>query len=138
MAKTKPKIQNVLIKETSRTKNSSTGVRTGPRPTYGHEIQVSKPKETHLKPADSMKNNNENLSFMRRHKVPKGNYIRRAGRSRGGSGCRGRKHARRESCSRRLNEVGKGAQKRGGRPDGGVGAYVQDPLKVAGPGRLLG
>jgi len=33
MAKTKPKIQNLLTKETSGSKNSSTRVRTGPRPT---------------------------------------------------------------------------------------------------------
>jgi len=59
-------------------------------------------------------------------------------RSRGGSGCRAGKHARRESCSRRLNEAGQGAQKGGGGPDGGVGVYIEDPLKVAGPGRLLG
>jgi len=40
-----------------RHQNSSTGVRTGPRPTYGHEIQVSIAKETLPKAADSMKNN---------------------------------------------------------------------------------
>ena len=56
MAKTKPKIQNVLTKETSGTKNTSTEVRTGPRPTYGHENQISKPKETLPKLVDSMKN----------------------------------------------------------------------------------
>ena len=39
-----------------RHQSSSTGVRTGPRPTYGHEIQTSKPKETLLKPADCIKN----------------------------------------------------------------------------------
>ena len=55
MAQTKPKIQNVLTKETSGTKNTSTGVRTGPRPTYGHENHISKPKETLPKPADSIK-----------------------------------------------------------------------------------
>ena len=38
MAKTKPKIQKVLTKETSGTYNYSTGVRTGPRPTYAPEI----------------------------------------------------------------------------------------------------
>jgi len=38
MVKTKPEIQNELTKETSGTKSSSTGVRTGPRPTYGREI----------------------------------------------------------------------------------------------------
>jgi len=57
MAKTKPKIQNKQTKETSGTKNSSAGVRTGPRPTYGREIQKSISKETLPKPADSMKNN---------------------------------------------------------------------------------
>ena len=46
MAKTKPKIQNELTKEISGSKNSSTGVRTGPRPTYGREIKPSKPEET--------------------------------------------------------------------------------------------
>jgi len=46
MAKTKPKSQNELTKEISGTDDSSTGVRTGPRPTYGHEIKTSKPKET--------------------------------------------------------------------------------------------
>jgi len=76
MAKTKPKIQNKQTKETSGTKNSSTGVCTGPRPTYRHEIQPSKSKETLPKPADCMKNKNINLAFLRRHKVPKGNYIR--------------------------------------------------------------
>jgi len=48
MAKTKPKSQNEPTKEMSGTKNSSTGVRTGPRPTYGREIKTSKPKETLL------------------------------------------------------------------------------------------
>jgi len=38
IAKTKPKIQNELTKEISGTKNSASGVRTGSRPTYGHEI----------------------------------------------------------------------------------------------------
>ena len=38
MAKTKPKIQNERTKETSGTKSCSTGVRTGPRPTYRREI----------------------------------------------------------------------------------------------------
>jgi len=46
MAKTKPKIQNELTKETSGTKYSSTGVRTGPRPTCLLEIKPSKPEET--------------------------------------------------------------------------------------------
>ena len=50
---------------------SSSGVRTGPRPTYGCEIQTSKIKETLPKPADSMKNKNLNLAFLRRHKVTK-------------------------------------------------------------------
>jgi len=76
MAKTKPKIQNELTKEISGTKSSSSGVRTGPRPTYGHEIQLSKSKETLPKPADSMKNKKLNLAFLRRPKVPKRNYIR--------------------------------------------------------------
>jgi len=76
MAKTKPKNQNELTKETSGTKNSSTGVRTGPRPTCGREITPSKSKETLLKPAESMKNKTVNLAFLRRHKVPKRNYIR--------------------------------------------------------------
>jgi len=48
MAKTKPKSQNELTKERSGTKNSSTGVRTGPRPTYGREVQTSRPNETLL------------------------------------------------------------------------------------------
>ena len=48
MAKTKPRSQNERTKEMSGTKNSSTGVLTGPRPTYGHEIKTSKPKETLL------------------------------------------------------------------------------------------
>jgi len=56
MAKTKPKIQSEQTKEISGTKLSSSGVHTGPRPTYGHEIQPSKTKKTLLKPADSMKN----------------------------------------------------------------------------------
>jgi len=56
-----------------RQKASSTGVRTGPRPTYGHEIQPSKSKETLPKPADCMKNKIINLAFLRRHKVTKGN-----------------------------------------------------------------
>jgi len=38
-----------------RQKNSSAGVRTGPGPIYGHEIQPSKSKETFLKPADGMR-----------------------------------------------------------------------------------
>ena len=59
MAKTKPKSQNKQTKETSGTKNSSTGVRTGPRPTYGREIKPSKSKETLLKPADGMKNKHD-------------------------------------------------------------------------------
>jgi len=46
MAKTKPKSQSELTEEISGTKNSSTRVRTGPRPTYGREIKASKPKET--------------------------------------------------------------------------------------------
>ena len=46
MAKTKPKFQNELTKETPGTKNTSTAVRTGPRPTYGHEIKTSKLRET--------------------------------------------------------------------------------------------
>jgi len=86
MVKTKPKIQNKLTKETTGTKNSSTGVRTSPRPTYGHEIQPSKSRETLPKPADSMKNKSINLAFLRRHKVTKGNYIRRTGRNRGDRG----------------------------------------------------
>jgi len=94
MAKTKPKIQNVLTKETSGTKISSDGVRTGPRPTYRHEIKTSCSKETLLQPADSMKNTYVNLAFLGRHKVTKGNYIRRAGRNRGKWGRRARKHAR--------------------------------------------
>jgi len=64
MAKTKPKIQNELTKEISGTKSSSTVVRTGPRPTYGHEIQPSKSKETLPKPADSMKNEKIKPSFL--------------------------------------------------------------------------
>jgi len=75
MGKTKPKSQNELSKEKSGTKNSSTGVRTGPRPTYGREIQTSTSKETLPKPADSMKNKNLNLALLRRHKITKGNYI---------------------------------------------------------------
>ena len=56
MAITKPKIQSLVTKEISGTKNSSTGVRTGPRPTYGHEIQPSKSRKTLPIPADSLKN----------------------------------------------------------------------------------
>ena len=63
MAKTKPIIQNVQTKETSGTTDSSTGVCTGLRPTYGHEIQTSKFKETLPIPVDSMKNNNHKPSF---------------------------------------------------------------------------
>jgi len=55
MAKTKPKIQNELTKETSGTKSSSAGVRAGPRPTYGREMKTSKPKETLLKPVEENK-----------------------------------------------------------------------------------
>ena len=137
MVKTKPKIQNVLIKETSGIKTTSSGVRTGPRPTYGHEIQPSKSKETIPKPVESMKNINENLAFLRRHKVPKGNYIKGAGRSNRSGRCRARKHDRGEGCSRRFNKAGEGAQEGGGGPEGGVGADVKDPLKVAGPRRRL-
>jgi len=54
MAKTKPNIQNVLTKEKSGARNSSTGVRTGPRPTCGREIEPSKSKGTLLEPADHM------------------------------------------------------------------------------------
>ena len=57
MAKTNPKIQNILTKETSGAKSASAGVRTGPRPTYGHEIQGSTSRETLREPVDSMKNN---------------------------------------------------------------------------------
>jgi len=106
MAKTKPIIQNELTKETSGAKNSSAGVRTGPRPTYGHEIQPGKSKETLLKSADSMKNKNINLAFLRRHKVTKGNYIRRKGTKGGNRKRQARKHAPGEGCSRTLNEVG--------------------------------
>jgi len=38
-----------------RHQNSSTGVRTGPRPTYGREIKPSKSRKTLPPPADSMK-----------------------------------------------------------------------------------
>ena len=38
MAKTKPKIQNKKTKEMPGTKMSSSGVSTGPRPTYGREV----------------------------------------------------------------------------------------------------
>jgi len=71
MAKTKPKIQNELTKEISGTKSSSTGVRTGPRPTYGHDIKTSKTKETLPKPADSVKNKKLNLAFSNDIKYPK-------------------------------------------------------------------
>ena len=113
MAKTKPKIQNELTKEKSGTKNSSTGVCTGSRPTYGHEIKPSKSKKTRLKPVDSMKNNNVNLAFLRRHKVTKGNYIGRTGRKGGGRGRRAWEHARGEGCRSRLNKSGEGAQEGG-------------------------
>jgi len=43
-------------KRNIRNNTSSSGVRTGPRPTYGREIQTHKSKETLLTPADSMKN----------------------------------------------------------------------------------
>jgi len=46
----------------------------------------------------------------------------------------GEKTCRGEGCGHRLNEAGEG----GGEPDGGVGADVEDTLKVAGPSRLLG
>ena len=60
-----------------RHQSSSTGVRTGPRPTRGHDIKARAIKETLLIPADSMKNQNKvNLANLRRHKVTKGNYIR--------------------------------------------------------------
>ena len=42
-------------KRNIRHQNSSAGVRTGPRHTYGHEIKPSKAKETLLTPADSLK-----------------------------------------------------------------------------------
>jgi len=48
------------------------------------------------------------------------------------------KHARGEGCGHRPNKAGEGAQEVGRGPDGSVGAYVRDPLKVAGPGRPLG
>jgi len=98
MAKTKPKIQNKQTKETSGTKFSSTGVRTGPRPTYGREIQASTSKETLPQPAESMKNNKANLALLRRHKVTKGNYIRRAGRNSRHGGRRAREHTRGKGC----------------------------------------
>ena len=94
-----------------RHQSSSSGVRTGPRPTYGREIGPSESKETLLKPADSMKNNKVNLDFLRRDKVTKGNCLRRAGRgnaTRGGG--RAGDHARGKCCSRGLNEVGECAQ----------------------------
>jgi len=56
MVKTKPKIQNKQTKETSGTENCSTGVRTGPRPTYGREIKPRTSRKTLPIPADSMKN----------------------------------------------------------------------------------
>jgi len=70
MAKTKPKIQNVLTKETSGTKNSSTGVRTGPRPTCGRQIKPSKSKETLLKTSGqheikTQQHKNANLALLR-------------------------------------------------------------------------
>jgi len=43
-------------KRNIRHQNSSTGVRTGPRPTCGREIKPSKPRKTLPIPADSMKN----------------------------------------------------------------------------------
>jgi len=47
-----------------RHQNSSTGVRTGPRPTYGLEIQPSKSKETLPKPADCRNNKEHKPSFL--------------------------------------------------------------------------
>jgi len=67
---------------------SSTGVRTGPRPTYGRQIQTSKSRKTLPKPTGSIKNKNINLGFLRRHKISKGNYIRRTGGDPGGRGRR--------------------------------------------------
>ena len=60
------------------------------------------------------------------------------GRNGTSRGKRARKHARGEGSSRRLDEAGEGAEQGGRGPDGGVGANVENPLKVAGPGRLLG
>ena len=57
----KPKRTN---KGKSGTKNSSTGVRTGPRPTYGRDIKTSELKETLPIPADCMKNQNHKPSFL--------------------------------------------------------------------------
>ena len=54
-------------------------------------------------------------------------------RSRGGWA---REHAGGERSSRRLDEVGEGAQEGGPGPDVGVGTNVEDPLKVASPGRF--
>ena len=50
-------------KRNIRHQHTSSGVSTGPRPTYGHEIQTSKSKETLPIPADSMKNNKYKPSF---------------------------------------------------------------------------
>jgi len=75
MAKTKPKSQNELKKEKSITKLFIWGPYRSQAHT-GHEINKSTAKETLLKPADSMKNSNVNLALLRRHKVPRGDYIR--------------------------------------------------------------
>ena len=53
-------------------------------------------------------------------------------RKTGGKTCTG------EGRSRRIDEAGQGAQEGGRGPDRGVWADVEDPLKVASPGRLLG
>jgi len=47
-------------------------------------------------------------------------------------------HARGKGCGRRPNKAGKRAPEGGRGPQGGVGAELIDPLKVAGPSRPLG
>jgi len=85
-----------------------------------------------------MKNKTVNLAILTRHKVPKGNYIRRAGRDGTSRGGGAREHARGEGCRRGFDEAGEGAQEGGRGPDGRVGTNVEDTLKVASPARFLG
>jgi len=138
MAKTKPRIQNEQTKETSGTKTLQLGSVPVPGPHTGAKLNQVNQGKPFLQPADSMKNKNINLAFLRRHKVPKGNYIRRTGGDRKSSGRQARKHTREEASSRRLNEAGEGAPEGGRGPDRRLRTNVKNSLKVASPARFFG
>ena len=77
MAKTKPKIQNELRKEISGTKKPlQLGSVPVPGPHTGTKLKQVSLRRPSPETSDAMKNKNINLALLRRHKVPKGNYIR--------------------------------------------------------------